>query len=330
MNEEILNKYYDHLCEKYRKKQTIKNNFYYVKRCLEWINKPFEEITKDDLRSYRKYLVETFMPNGNARRLSSINLFVKWKGKAEYKLPVPKTEMSNKIVMSDEELDQYLETSKKDPLWHVIALFQIDGLLRPGEFRNIKLSNIDLINQKLYLDDTKTGNNYIIMSPRLCKAIKDYLPYRNPLPQYKDYLFTIPKGIYKGNRIGEQVTFIKNTTKRIASEAGITKKVTPYIVKPSVITNDFNKNINPRIIQRKARHKNIESTLRYDHTDDLMVKDHFKKISSEINIEDLSNEDKSKLMFDRYLNGEIDVDTLKRGLELLHGKQKDFEVAGYV
>jgi len=28
---------------------------------------------------------------------------------------------------------------------------------------------------------------------------------------------------------------------------------------------DFNKQVNPKIIQRKARHRKIETTLRYDH-----------------------------------------------------------------
>lgn len=43
--------------------------------------------------------------------------------------------------------------------------------------------------------------------------------------------------------------------------AGITKYVAPYIIKPSSITCDFNKHINPKIIQRKARHSKIETTL---------------------------------------------------------------------
>ena len=83
------------------------------------------------------------------------------------------------------------------------------------------------------------------MSPRLTKAIEDYLPYRNPLLENKDYLITIPEGKYKGQRIGEQAMFIKTMTKKIAAKAGIKKHVTPYIVKPSVITSDFNKQINP-------------------------------------------------------------------------------------
>ncbi len=111
--------------------------------------------------------------------------------------------------------------------------------------------------------------------------------------------------------------------------AGITKHVTPYIVKPSVITSDFNKQINPRIIQRKARHKNVKTTLRYDHTDDKMVKDHFERQTFTLDPSALSDKEKTRLMFDRYLKGEIDIETYKRSLDLLHGKHREFDDKAY-
>jgi site-specific recombinase XerD len=166
------------------------------------------------------------------------------------------------------------------------------------------------------------------MSPRLTEAIKAYIPYRVPLPKYKDYLIIVSTGRYVGKQIGEQCYYIVTITKKIAVEAGIKKHVTPYIVKPSAITNDFNKNINPRIIQRKARHKNIETTLQYDHTDDEMVKRHFYQQNPSFG--SLSNEDKTRVMLDRFLKGEIDLVTYKQSMDLLHKKDKDSNVFGYV
>jgi site-specific recombinase XerD len=72
--------------------------------------------------------------------------------------------------------------------------------------------------------------------------------------------------------------FIKRLTKKIAKEAGIKKYCAPYIVKPSAITNDFNNHVNPKIIQRKARHRKIETTLRYDHVSDELVREYFQGI----------------------------------------------------
>ncbi|MCJ7571054.1 MAG: site-specific integrase [Candidatus Thermoplasmatota archaeon] len=328
MNEKILERYWQHLRGKYRKKGTRRVEYTAVKLCLQWINKPVNQITKQDLNRWKTYIIEHFKPNGNSRRVSCINHFFKWYGKKHFKLPTPKQEMTNKIVLSDKELNDYLEASKKDPLWHMIALMQIDVLIRPGELRDIKINNIDFDNQKLYLDDTKTGDNYIIMSPRLSEAIKNYLPYRNPLPEYKDYLLIVPTGNYIGKRLGEQAAYVKTLTRKIAVEAKITKQVTPYIIKPSAITNDFNKNINPRIIQRKARHKNIETTLRYDHTDDEMVKRYFNQQKPSFG--SLDNEEKTRVMLDQFLKGEIDLETYKQSIDLLHKKDRDSGGVGYV
>jgi len=274
---DLLIKYRQYLDLNYRKKTTILNYYYYVRLFLRWINKPLKDITKDDMLNWKGYLIHTFKKNGNARRVMSVNHFTKWLERNDLKLTVPGQEHSNKIVLSEQELKDYIETSKENPLWHMIALFQIDGLLRPSEFSILKISNMDLGNQTFYLDDTKTGNNYIILSPRLVEAIKNYLPCREPLPEYEDYLVIIPHGTYKGKTPQPFGGFIKKQTKKIAQKAGITKYVAPYIIKPSSITCDFNKHINPKIIQRKARHSKIETTLQYDHVSDEMVRKYFEK-----------------------------------------------------
>jgi len=291
---QILEKYHQYLDLNYRKKTTIQNYYYYVRKFLQWMNKPMGEITKDDMLKWRGYLLHTYMKNGNARRVASANHFAKWLGREDLKIPVPTQEHSNKIVLSEQELNGYLETSKENPFWHVIALFQIDGLLRPSEFSYIKINNLDHKNQTLYLDDTKTGNNYIILSPRLIQAIKEYLPHRYPKPEYEEYLIIIPNGTYKGKVPKPFGGFINKTTKQIAQKAGITKYVAPYIIKPSSITLDFNKQVNPKIIQRKARHRKIETTLRYDHVSDDMVREYFEKQIQ--GVDDLNNSGKNNML----------------------------------
>ena len=357
MNEEILDKYNVYLRQKYRKKNTRRCEYSSVSNCLKWIGKPVEEITMDDLYRWKIYLMDNYKTNGNIRRISSVNLFFRWYGKPELKLPVPRQEFVDKVILSNEEIEAYLNAAKRNPLWYLIALLQIDGIMRPGEFSLLKLSDIDWKNQKLHLEDTKTGNNHIILSPRIVEAIKAYLPYRNPLPEYEDYLIIIPNGKYAGRPPSDnRGEFIQNVTKRIAIAAGITKHVTPYTIKRSVITNLFNQHVNPRIIQRMARHRRIEYTLRYDHTTDDMVLEHFKERNHmqndrnhEVNdrnhevinrnhevinrnhIDDLNSESKAKLLFERFLQGEIDVNMLKQGLEVLGiAERKSYEDLAYV
>ena len=81
---------------------------------------------------------------------------------------------------------------------------------------------------------------------------------------------------------------------KLAQKAGITKYVAPYIIKPSSITLDFNKQVNPKIIQRKARHRKIETTLRYDHVSDDMVRAYFERTLSEQKPTEISFENEEK------------------------------------
>lgn len=322
MNEEILAKYYHYLRGKYRKKNTIYCDHNQVKHFLKWVNKRAEKLKKEDIDKWKCYVLETYMSNGNARRIWAINKFLEWLGKKKLKLSTPRQVDSNKIILSEGELDDYLEASRSNKLWHLISLLQIDGKVRPGEICEIRIKNIDYVNQKLYLNDTKTGDNYIIMSPRLSDAIKEYMPYREPSEKFKEYLIIIPEGKYKHRAPSIYGNFIKNQTKKIAARAGIRKRVTPYIIKPSAITVDFDNNVNPKVIKRMCRHKRIETTLRYDHTSDDSVRKHFE--IRNINTDNISDSDKRKIIFDRYIKGDIDSVMLKTFLDSIKEKERKY------
>ena len=91
-------------------------------------------------------------------------------------------------------------------------------------------------------------------------------------------MIIINKGSYYGNAQVYDSDFIYRKTKKIAANAGLDKSVYPYLIKPSAITDGFNKQVNPKILRHQARHKNIESTLLYRHITDIMVKDHYNKL----------------------------------------------------
>jgi hypothetical protein len=173
-------------------------------------------------------------------------------------------------------------------------------------------------------------------------AIKRYLLQRiKPLKKKdKDRLIIIAKGSHYGhapqNGRGD---YVYNTTKRIAARAGFKRSIYPYLIKPSVITNDLNNRVNPRIVQRKARHRKIESTLRYDHCSDEMIREHFERNMAHRSETSASsknqhspsqwsipvdNELKSgthnrvEKVLDRYLAGDLDAQTFKNIIGLLN------------
>lgn len=262
MNEEIMKKYQKYLRGKYRKLHTQKNYYRFVKDFLVWLSekkrKCIKEITPEDTQEYKTYCMERFAVNGNVGRLNALNNFVcKFLGRKELFISAPDSEPTNKKVLSKAELKRYF-VAAQTPLEKMVISLQMDGLLRPSEICELKISNIDFENRILYLDDTKTGNNYIIMSRILIKKITEYLDCRvtPKREEDKDRLIIIDKGNRKGfPPTSNRTDFVYNLTKRLAVRANFKRKIYPYLIKPSVITNYFNENVNPKIIQRMARHK---------------------------------------------------------------------------
>jgi site-specific recombinase XerD len=334
MNGEIMKAYQQYLRGKYRKSHTRKNYYRFVNNFQEWLSmnkgKSIEELKTEDTQEYRVYCQERYSVNGNVGRLNALNNFTgKFLGRKDLLVNAPESEPSNKQVLSKEELSKYI-TAAETSLEKMVVSLQVDGLLRPAEICELKLSNIDFENRKLYLDDTKSGNKYIIMSKSLAESITDYKKNRM-FPKNKedeDRLIIINKG----NRSGfppksSRPDFVYNLTKRLAIRAKIKRNVYPYLIKPSVITGYFNDNVNPKTIQRMARHKYIETTLRYDHTDDMTVKEFFDKQNSKLQV--LENDNKVGLkeaaeVIQGLINGEIDIKELAKEIETLkHKEHKD-------
>jgi len=288
MNEEIINKYYRYLCGKYRSNQTRDNFLKFAKLFLKWLsaekNKNYKDLKPCDTQEYKAFCLDHYKINGNVGRLNGINNFVDYLGKPELRVTVPKSVQVNKVVLSEKELARYIQGAET-PLQKLIVIYQVDGLLRPGEFSNLRISLHDIENQMLYLNDTKTGDKSVILTPRMIKVYCNYLKHRlTPrYPEHNDYLIIIDQGSNYGLPIiTTRSDFIWRQTKKIAVNAGFKRSIYPYLIKPSVITDGFNQQMNPKILQRQARHKNIQTTLLYDHSSDEMVKDYFNKKQEKI------------------------------------------------
>ena len=334
MNEEIIEKYWQHLRREYRKENTRSNYFRFVKAFIKWMEenkgKDVEQITPEDTKDYKAYCNERYAVNGNVGRLNAINNFVdEFLHRPEFRITVPKSVKTNKPVLSNDELKRYIN-SAETPFEKLMVTYQIDGLLRPSDFYTLRISLHDIKNQIVYLDDTKTGNNSVILTPNMIRAYEEYLLHRVK-PKRKedeDKLIIIDEGSHYGLAPISDSESIYRRTKKIAMRAGFNRSVYPYLIKPSAITDGFNQQINPRILQRQARHKRIETTLRYDHTSDKMAKEYFNRVQTP-NTDNLRTEDKAKIWLDKLISNEIDIKTFKTGIDVLLPHKHKGEDIGY-
>jgi len=304
----ILESYWQFLRRKYRSDHTRKNNMKFVKLFLKWLKETksisLEHLTPDDTQDYKAFCLDTYKINGNVGRLNAINNFVDdFLKRPELRITAPRSVQVNKQVLSEEELERYKRCAMT-PLEQLIVTYQIDGLLRPGEFYKLRLSLHDINNQILYLDDTKTGNNSVILTPNMIKAFHNYLPHRIQPKRHEDddILIIIDRGSKYGLAPSPDSDFIYRHTKQIAMRAGFGRSVYPYLIKPSAITDGFNQQVNPKVLQRQARHKHIETTLRYDYASDQMTKEFFNRKQRPQLKDEQVDESDMKVLLERLLS----------------------------
>jgi len=274
-NMDILQEYHDYLAVEHRKQNTRDSYYNTIRKLLKEINKDIETLTKENID---QWIIEKnnqkLEHNTINNYIIRLNLFLKWIDKPEWKFKRIGWRQTNRHILSLEQLIQLREVAKKtNPEHYLIMTLITDVNARPGEICDLKWSNI--IDNKIYFDDSKTGNNYGFLTQDLLEALYTYKQVRPvSLPSYEDFVFIGHMGQFKGKRYSHKATRIRKVIKEIIAQTDIYHNVTPYDIRASVGTQEFNQCINPKIIQRKFRHRNLRTTMIYNHIDDKTVEEY--------------------------------------------------------
>jgi site-specific recombinase XerD len=123
----------------------------------------------------------------------------------------------------------------------------------------------------------------VFLSDEAKKAVKEYLALRKDM---SDALFVpisdIPNASKKKNAINKGLDHrtIERIVKRYATLAGITKKVTPHVIRHCFATDLLSNGADIRSVQAMLGHSNIATTQIYTHVTDKHLRDIHKKFHS--------------------------------------------------
>jgi len=326
------------------------------------IGKLPSELTKRDIVKWEDFSYKQYENNGNLGRFQAINKLLDYLGGEEWKLKLPYILERNYDTLSEEERDRYIKTANelvdgiplfgdvrkltprqmKKVMDRAIVLMQATLESRPTELCNIETRDVSLERDRIPLRDSKTHEDLIwkgmedvyLLTPLVKQALKDWLRIRNNIhannPENEKYLFIHPSGKYKGERLGYSKILL--LCKEIGVKAGITStRTTPYCLKRTEITRDCDRTANLRIPQIRARHSNINSTMRYNKK---KTKDAIEYIQSE-KYEDSLLPFKTKLrrLAEKAVTGEISVNTWQQlKADLMIGeveKKNEHDLVGY-
>ena len=312
--EQFKREFLEHVeIEKGNSLKTVNNYDHYLTRFFEFakISHP-KEITDDKIREFRLYLnrqpgvkvrgqqASTLKKNTQNYHLIALRSFLKYLMKrgitslSPDRIDLAKIKERSLDLISVDELNRLLNapgellkrsdlgstrglTSKTQKILRdkaILELFFSTGL-RLSELCSLD-RDLDLSKDEFSVRGKGEKVRVVFLSSSAKEAIREYLKARKDMdePLFIQY----SRNGAKGNRLTPRS--IERIVKYYAIAAGISKKVTPHIIRHSFATDLLSNGADIRSVQMMLGHANIATTQIYTHVTDKQLRDVHKKFHS--------------------------------------------------
>ena len=305
--EQLKREFLEHVeIEKGNSLKTVTNYDHYISRFLDFakISDP-ADITDDKIREFRLFLnrqpgvkvrgqsAATLKKNTQNYYLIALRTFLKYLMKRRItslppdRIDLAKIKERSLDLISVEELNRLLKAplenniiSKKDDSLKnsrdkaILELFFSTGL-RLSELCSLN-RDLDLSKDEFSIRGKGEKVRVVFLSNSAKDAIREYLKNRKDLdePLFIQY----SRNGAKGNRLTPRS--IERIVKYYAIKAGISKKVTPHVIRHSFATDLLSNGADIRSVQMMLGHANIATTQIYTHITDKQLRDVHKKFHS--------------------------------------------------
>jgi site-specific recombinase XerD len=279
--------------ERGRAVKTIENYDRYLTRFFEWGQvKSVSDITEDKIREFRLWLNRQPGTSGAMKRrtqnyyLIAIRAFLKFLRKREISCVSPERIELAKLpersldLISPVELERLIDSTKgagqralRDRA--ILELLFSTGL-RVSELCSLN-SDIDLSRDELSVRGKGEKVRVVFLSPSAKEAVKTYLSKRKDMEEALFVNILADEKVSK--KAAKRLTprSVQNIMKKYAAKAGITKKVTPHVLRHSFATDLLSNGADIRSVQALLGHASINTTQIYTHVTDAHLREVHKK-----------------------------------------------------
>jgi site-specific recombinase XerD len=276
--------------ERGRAVKTIENYDHYLTRYFAQMNiKRVSDISEQNIREFRLWLNrQAGVANGSMKRrtqnyyMIALRAFLKFLRKREIECISPERIELAKLpereldLMSPVELNRLLgaadgldEKSLRDKA--MLELLFSTGL-RVSELCALS-ADLDLTQDSFSVRGKGDKVRVVFLSGAAKSAVAAYLKARKDM---EEALFVnIPSGKASPTRLTPRS--VERIIKHYATKAGITKKVTPHVLRHSFATDLLNNGADIRSVQQLLGHASINTTQIYTHITDSHLRDVHKK-----------------------------------------------------
>lgn len=283
--------------ERGRSLKTVENYDRYLSRFFEFAKiKGPNDIEEDDIREFRLHLnrqpgvkkgreTETMKKRTQNYYLIALRSFLKYLAKRGIKSLAPERIELAKVpqreldLISNDELMRLMDAPEKETLKGLRdrAIFELlfSTGLRVSELCSLN-KDIDLNKDEFSIRGKGDKVRIVFLSDEAKKTVKKYLDKRG---DFDEALFVQVPG-----KVGKKVLDKKDTlrltprtiermVKHYAIKSGISKKVTPHVIRHSFATDLLSNGADLRSVQALLGHANITTTQVYTHVTDKHLKE---------------------------------------------------------
>jgi len=292
--------------EKGNSLKTVNNYDHYLNRFFEFarISHP-KEISDDKIREFRLFLnrqpgikirgqqSSTLKKNTQNYHLIAIRSFLKYLMKRDItslspdRIDLAKIKERSLDLISIEELNRLLSAPdnllKSNIKIDKIKVLRDRAILELFFSTGLRLSELCSLNRDLDLSKDEFSVRgkgekvrVVFLSDSAKNAIREYLKNRKDMDEPLFIQYSRNSG--KSNRLTSRS--IERIVRYYAIVAGISKKVTPHVIRHSFATDLLSNGADIRSVQMMLGHANIATTQIYTHITDKQLRDVHKKFHS--------------------------------------------------
>jgi site-specific recombinase XerD len=295
---ELIRQFLEHIeIERGRSLKTVENYAHYLERFVEatGVKQP-KDITAEKIREYRLWLNRQAGVRSPSRRdtmkkrtqnyyLIALRSFLKYLVKRG--IPAVPPETIELAKTPERELDlitsNELERLMKAPTGEDIQALRDRAILELLFSTGLRVSelcglprDIDLSRDELSVRGKGEKVRVVFLSPEAKRVVKHYLDKRGDTD---DALFVRQRLSKEDANASMRLTprSVERLVKQYAIKAGISKKVTPHIIRHSFATDLLENGADLRSVQALLGHANITTTQIYTHVTDAKLRDIHKQ-----------------------------------------------------
>ncbi len=242
----------------------------HVRQLGEFLTRPPQTATSEDLRLYQLHLVESGIATGNLNQnISGLRFF--------FNITLRRPDIASTLtnvneprrlpeILNIDEVTRLLREAGSKKYKAALSVSYGAGLRR-NEVVHLKVSDIDSERMVLRVDQGKgKRDRYAMLSPSMLELLRDW--YRQGQAQNK----MLPGGwLFPGQ--DPSARQLNRVFQQARAAAGIKKRVSLHSLRHSFATHLLEQGVDIRVIQVLLGHKKLDTTARYSHVATKVLRD---------------------------------------------------------